>query len=183
MIKMALKGDTAKLKNYDRKIKSLFMIYADFEIILVPQDTKKQNPDVSYTNKHQNHVPCSYSYKIVCVNVHFIKPLKSSKDAVYKLINSLIEESICCSHVKKKHFDKKLAMTKKLMIFRALYKCCICDKTFVSDDVKVTDNCYIIGKYRGYAHWYCNSKLKLNYKIPIVFHNLKNYDVHLIMQE
>ena len=27
--------------------------------------------------------------------------------------------------------------------------------------------------------WICN----LNYIIPIVFHNLKNYDVHLIMQE
>ena len=24
---------------------------------------------------------------------------------------------------------------------------------------------------------------KLNYKIPIVFHNLKNYDSHLIMKE
>ena len=28
-----------------------------------------------------------------------------------------------------------------------------------------------------------NIKISLNYKIPIVFHNLKNYDAHLIMQE
>ena len=39
------------------------------------------------------------------------------------------------------------------------------------------------GKYRGSAHRYCNSNLKLNQKIPIVFYNLKKYDSHLIMQE
>ena len=39
------------------------------------------------------------------------------------------------------------------------------------------------GKYRGPAHIDCNINLKLNHKIPIVFHNLKNYDSHLIMQE
>ena len=35
------------LKNYERKIKSLFMIYADFESILVPEDNGKQNPYIS----------------------------------------------------------------------------------------------------------------------------------------
>ena len=29
----------------------------------------------------------------------------------------------------------------------------------------------------------CNINLKLNDKIPIVFHNLKSYDSYLIMQE
>ena len=38
-------------------------------------------------------------------------------------------------------------------------------------------------KYRGSAHRDCNINLKLNYKIPVVFHNLENYDSHLIMQE
>ena len=29
----------------------------------------------------------------------------------------------------------------------------------------------------------CNISVKLNHKIFAVFHNLKNYDLHLIMQE
>ena len=29
----------------------------------------------------------------------------------------------------------------------------------------------------------CNVYVKLNHKIPVLFHNLKNYDSHLIMQE
>ena len=35
--------------------------------------------------------------------------------------------------------------------------------------------------YRGSAHRDCNINLKLNHKIPIVFHNLKNYDSDLII--
>ena len=29
----------------------------------------------------------------------------------------------------------------------------------------------------------CHIKVKLNHKIPMVFHNLKNYDLHFIMQD
>jgi len=41
------------------------------------------------------------------------------------------------------------------------------------------------GKYRGAAHNECNFKLKLDAKtmpIPVIFHNLKGYDGHLLMQ-
>ena len=43
--------------------KSPFMIYADFETILVLQDNGKQNPNESFMNKHQKYVACSYGYK------------------------------------------------------------------------------------------------------------------------
>ena len=41
---MPRKGKYVKLKNYERKIKSPFIIYAEFESILVPEDSGKQNP-------------------------------------------------------------------------------------------------------------------------------------------
>ena len=48
----------------------------------------------------------------------------------------------------------------------------------------VDDNhCHVTGKYRGSAHRYFNIKIKLSHKIPVVFHKLKNYDSHLIMQD
>ena len=47
--------------NYaERKTKSLFMIYANFGSILVPEDNVKQNPNEPYTEKYQKHVTCSY---------------------------------------------------------------------------------------------------------------------------
>ena len=67
-----------KFKN-GRKIKSPFMIYADFESNLVPENNGKQNPNAFYTNRHQKHDACSYGYKLVCVDDDkFSKPFKSS---------------------------------------------------------------------------------------------------------
>ena len=51
-IKMSGKGKYIKFKNFGRKIKSPFMIYADFESILVPEDNEKQNLSESYTKKY-----------------------------------------------------------------------------------------------------------------------------------
>ena len=51
------------------------MIYTDFKGILVPEDTRKQNTDESYTNKYQTHVVCSYDYKLVFVQHNSVSPL------------------------------------------------------------------------------------------------------------
>ena len=49
------------------------------------------------------------------------------------------------------------------------------------DDEKVKDHCDITSKFRGAAHWSCNINFKLTKKVPVIFHNLKNYDSHLIV--
>ena len=52
-IEMPKKGQYIKFKgiqikfNFGRRIKSAFMIYADFESILAPEDNGKQNPNES----------------------------------------------------------------------------------------------------------------------------------------
>ena len=56
IIKILKKGKYAKFKNFKIKRKPPFMIYADFENILVPEDNGKQNTNESYTNKYQKHV-------------------------------------------------------------------------------------------------------------------------------
>ena len=120
---MPKKGEYITFKNFERKIKSIFMIYADFESILVPEDNGKQNPNESCTNKYQKHVACSYGYKLICVNDKFSQPFKSylGEDAVYPFISSMIKESKYCSDVMRKHFNEELVMTKKRMkILRTL---------------------------------------------------------------
>ena len=49
----------------------------------------------------------------------------------------------------------------------------------------VKDHCHLTGKYRGAAHSECNLKLKINpktHQVPVVFHNLRGYDAHHLMQ-
>ena len=53
----------------------------------------------------------------------------------------------------------------------------------IDGNVKVRDHCNMTRKYRGSRYRDCNIKVELNHEIPIVFHNLKKCDSHLIMQE
>ena len=81
----------------------------------------------------------------------------------------------------KKHFNKELVMTKKdAEHFENSTKCWICDNTYVDNDVRVRGPCHVTGKYRGSTHRYCNIKVNLNHKNPVVIHNLKDYDSHFI---
>ena len=70
--------------------------------------------------------------------------------------------------------------------FKKSTKCHICDKKYTTEDVKVRDHCHITRLYRGSAHNNCNLKLQIrpeDMKIPVIFHNLKGYDSHFIMQQ
>ena len=84
----------------------------------------------------------------------------------------------------KKHFNKNLVMSVDEEEKFQLANCCwtykrLCD---VGDE-KVRDHCHVTGKYRCAAHWDCNINLKLSRKVPVIFHNLKDYDGHLIIKE
>ena len=53
-ITMPKKVEFVKFKNVERKMKSPFMIYSDFEIILVLEDNGKQNRNESYNKNIKN---------------------------------------------------------------------------------------------------------------------------------
>ena len=96
----------------------------------------------------------------------------------------MIEGSKYCGDVIKKHLNNEPVMTKvDNEVFKNSTKCWICNNNYIDNDVKVRDHCHITGKYRGSTQRDCNFNLKLNHKISVVFHNLKNYDSLLIMQD
>ena len=69
--------------------------------------------------------------------------------------------------------------------FKKADNCHICDKKYNEKDIRVRDHCHITGKFRGSAHQECNLKLRIDHdkiKIPVVFHILRGYDCHFLMQ-
>ena len=64
-------------------------------------------------------------------------------------------------------------------------KCHICGKDgFVEGDEKknkVRDHCHLTNRFRGAAHAECNRNYRIPKFIPVVFHNLSNYDAHLFI--
>ena len=84
----------------------------------------------------------------------------------------------------KKHFNKNLIMSEEEEhLFQQSNSCWICKKLIDNDEEKVRDHCHVTGKFRGAAHWSCNINLQLTKKVPVIFHNLRDYDSHLIFNE
>ena len=165
-------------------IPSPFKIYADFECLLKNVDIGINNDCFSYTTKYQDHIPCSFIYKLVCIDDKYSKDivLYRGKNVVYKFIQRFLNEYSYCRSIMKKYFNKNLIMSaEEEKQFEKAEICWICNK-LIENDNKVRDHCHIAGKYRGAAHWNCNINLKISKKLPVIFHNLRGYDSHLIFK-
>ena len=68
-------------------------------------------------------------------------------------------------------------------IFQSSNKCWICDELFDVGDNKLRDQWHITGNYRGSDYWSCNINLGLTKNVPVIFHNLRGYNSHLIIKE
>ena len=180
--------------NHRKQIPVPFVIYADFEAITKKNkrsdvNKSKDESNVSYTKAYQTHIDCGYGYKVVC---HYdwklskVSKVYRGKGAIYKFLENMLEEVEYCKRMVKKHFIKNLRMTNEDMNnFKMSNKCYICNENYVEGIKPMKDHCRITGRYLGLAHDACCSKLRINpdkSRVPVIFHNLRGYDSHLIMQ-
>ena len=190
-IKMPNKDNNIlKFNNFHKQQPVPFVIYADFEAITEKIHGCQQDGNKSYTEAYQRHTDCGYRYKVVCCyDDKYTKPIQlyRGEKAVYKFMENILEEVKYCKRVMKKYFNKPLRMTEENeQEFKKATTCHICDKKYTEKDIRVRDHCHITGKFRGSSHQECNLKLRINpkeIKIPVIFHNLRGYDSHFIMQE
>ena len=178
-----LKSGSISFKNYFKQLPVPFKTYADFECILKGLKSGDKN-NGSYTEKYQDHIPCSFVYKLVCIDNKFSKRfvLYRRKNAASRFIEAILNEYDYCKKMINKHFNKSLIISAvEEERFQLSNSCWICDKLF--EDDKAKDYCHITGKYRGAAHWSCNINLKLSKKISVIFYDLKGFDSHLIIKE
>ena len=68
-------------------------------------------------------------------------------------------------------------------LFQQSNSCWVSKKLIDNDEEKVRGHCHVTWKFRGAAHWSYNINLQLTKKVPVIFHNLKGYDIHLIFSE
>ena len=110
--------------------------------------------------KISNIVPCSFAYKLVCVDDKFSKliVLFRGKNAAFKFIKAILKEYEYCKKVMKRY----LIMTEEEEQFQPSNTSWICEKLIDAEEVR--DNCHITGKFRGAAHRICNINLQLTKK-------------------
>ena len=198
-IEMPAEGEVAKFKSFRETVKIPFVIYADLESILEKLTSAQQHTsdmqdsvitasqEQEKTEKLQKHVACSYGYKVVCCYDESIsKPFKMYRglDSVNKFFTDIFEEEKEILE-KLKQFQKTPMnlSTEEKVHHKNATTCYVCESNFTIENPKVREHCHVTGNYRGASCNKCNLGMKLTKTIPVIFHNLKGYDSHLLLPE
>ena len=98
-----LKKGTIEFENYFKQVPVPFTIYADFECNL-----GVESYEGSYTKKYQDHVPCSFACKVVCIDDRFTKLIVvyRGENAAYEFIKAILKEYKYCKKVIKNTLTK-----------------------------------------------------------------------------
>ena len=131
---LRLEKGTIGFKNYFKQIPVPFKIYANFECNL----KSVESYEGFYSKKYQDHVPCSFPYKLVCVGDKFTKSIVvfRGENAAYEFIKVILKEYEYCKKVTKKHFNKNLIMSEDEEE-QLSNICWIYEKLIDNDDEKV----------------------------------------------
>ena len=175
-----LEKGTIDFKNYFIGNQVPFKIYADFECNLKTVESYEG----SCSKKYQDHVPWSFADKLVWVDDKFTNPIFvfRGKIAAYEFIEAILKQYEYCKKLMRKHFNKNLIMSEEEQ-FHSSNACWICEKLIDDCDEKVRDHCHITGKLGRAAYWSWNINLQFTKKFPVIFHNLRGYEGHLIFCE
>lgn len=176
------KGSVMQFKNFSRKQDIPFVVYADFETLLLPYQSCEPNPSVSYTLNSKRHVAAAFAYHVVC---SFDRTLNRfvqyrGRDCVKKFIQSLFEDINAIYKILNKEIPM-IFTDEDAKVHLQSDRCHICNHLLFFD--KVRDHDHLTGLYRGAAHSYCNLNYRVPKLVPVFFHNLAGYDSHLFIKE
>ena len=175
-----------KYKNIEKQFPVPFVVYADFECFTKPVSSRKPNPEEPYSYSYQKHIPSGFCFFIKGAEGKAIKPISYTKKEEGEDVAKIFIEKI--SEVTREIYNGYYKYPKKLKLtpqeqksFDKAKICHLCKKDLFDD--RVRDHCHFTGEYRGAAHKSCNLNFRKKKVLPVIFHNLQNYDAHLFIKQ
>lgn len=165
-------------KGWEKTFFHPFIIYADFESIIKPVYGPEPNNQETFTQRTQKHEAACYSFILLDhkKNIVYSKSY-FGEDCVENFIISLKNVGKCIFEYMKKNVP---------MIYSEaaanLKTCHLCGKMF-SRGEGVLNHDHLTGEILGKACVGCNLNYKFSHFIPVVMHNLRGYDSHLILEK
>ena len=174
----------AQLKFYNYKFFSMapFVIYADFESILEPLGLQAKQ-----TTYSQHHKVCAAT-AILCSTLGRYNQLmvtKVGENALTEFLDVLMEWETAIVEELLTNRPMKRMSAQRREEYENATQCYICRQAF-EDDLKGPngrDHDHLTWFFLGAAHRLCNLERPVSFRIPVVFHNFRGYDAHLIVHE
>ena len=90
---------TLKCCSGEKTLKTLFVLYADFECLLIKEESRQNNPEKSYAENKGSHEPSGYSLSLICSfdstkNKHYVDRGKDCVEYFYRKLKELETEII-----------------------------------------------------------------------------------------
>ena len=173
-----------KFSDLHKTVSPAYVVYADFESLLVPQVDDEKRPQI--------HLPAAAAYLMISATS---VDIQSPAPTVYKdfygpncivdFLTSLEEQAKVVYDWYREFGDiEMLPLTDvELSDFTSSTHCYLCNNKFNNDKVK--DHDHFTGHFVGAACNECNLARRHSSKmpfLPIVFHNLRGYDMHHIVR-
>ncbi|XP_055938352.1 uncharacterized protein LOC129989243 [Argiope bruennichi] len=173
------KINTVKFTSIYKMLFHPFILYADFECITKNISTVLPNTSQSFSANLEHHEPISFALIAINIKNEIIyhkfycgeNPVQIFLKTIKKLAKSLFKRLSCNKPMIEENIPTGKPST-----------CYICKLKFEPSDRIVRDHCHVLGIFRGFCHNSCNLNLKRSNFIPVVIHNLKGYDSHLLLK-
>jgi hypothetical protein len=119
-----------------KQLKVPFVIYADFESILVPCEQENLDPSLSYTKKVQLYETSDFCYTVVSVVEEYCKPpvVYRGADSVDQFLNHLMDDEKIISEILK-HVEPMVITEEEERAFQEADICHICKFELGADRV------------------------------------------------
>jgi hypothetical protein len=168
-----------KWKSREKTERVPFVIYADFESCLVPESGK--------IGVMEEHVPSGFCAYTVSVDPEFeTEPvLYSGRDCMDVFYDHLANEQGRIAAILKDCHEMSPLTAEERERYDRESSCSNCREAFSKDNYKVRHHNHRTGKFVGALCNSCNLQIRsteTEFFIPVVFHNLKNYDAHHIFR-
>lgn len=192
---MPISGSVLKFESWGKTQRHPFVLYADFETLLVKSNEIKGDR----TRAFQSHVPMSYAILVKpadCIPVDLMQQFDIPQNPI---VFRGSDESDCTVA---RHFVLSVAeIARRISILLRTYNapivmsekqhhvhgektvCDFCLSAFTEGNCKVADHDHLTGAFRQTLCNTCNLAVKSPKFVPCFLHNLSRYDGHFIVTE
>ena len=189
---MPKEGECVEFKAWKKTQRHPIVIYADFESLLVKTEEKRGDR----TTVIQKHEAMSYGFLVkasddvpaellaeyeIPAGPVIYRGSEDRTDVAKHFMESIVDVALKIENLMKTNIPIKMTEGEE-KTHQECIECNLCKCSLAGGD-KVRDHDHLTGKFRQTLCSRCNLELQQPKFVPVFFHNLSNYDAHLIVTE
>lgn len=174
-------GSLIQFKEHYKKLPHEYVMYCDFESIMIHPDTDFNSKNIECLQKHK---PSGFSLILIGRKEGLVDEVTfRGPNCIEKFFESIQRFSEKVKEIYNDFMPMEDLSPEILELHYSSTRCYLCDGFFSYKNPKIFEHDHSTGEYRGPCHRSCNLEFTLkNRRVPCFLHNFRKYDLHLILE-